>query len=56
MEWKIGDFLLSLGIKIFHKMETLTEKEIKAQEVYTNKLSFELRKRQKNLLLSGLWA
>ena len=54
MEWKIGDFLLSLGIKIFHKMETLTEKEIKAQEVYTNKLSFELRKKTKKPLIVGI--
>lgn len=38
MEGKIGDSLLSVGIKIYHKMEKLTEKELKAQEVYTNQL------------------
>lgn len=38
MEGKIGDSLLSVGIKIYHKMEKLTEKELRAQEVYTNQL------------------
>lgn len=38
MEGKIGDFLLSVGIKTYHKMEKLTEKELKAQKDYTNQL------------------
>ena len=39
MNGKIGDLLLSVGIKIYHKMEKLREKEVKAQESlhWTNK-------------------
>ena len=46
MEGKIGDLLLSVGIKIYHKMEKLSEKELKAQGVCINKLSIELRKQK----------
>lgn len=51
MEGRIGDFLLSLGIKIFHKMETLTEKELKTQEVYINKLNIAPRKTKKPIIV-----
>lgn len=51
MKGKIGDFLLSLGIKIFHKMEKLMEKELKVQEVYINKLSILPRKTKKPLII-----
>lgn len=45
---------MSMGIKIYHKMEKLTEKELKAQEVYTNKLDIAyiaLRKTKKPLII-----
>ena len=51
MNGRIGDFLLSMGIKVYHKMEKLTEKELKAQEVYTNKLDIVLRKTKKPLII-----
>ena len=51
MNGKIGDLLLSVGIKIYHKMEKLSEKELKAQEVYTNKLDIALRKTKKPLIV-----
>ena len=35
MNGKIGDFLLSMGIKVYHKMEKLTEKELRgARSLY----------------------
>ena len=52
MEGKIGDFLLSLGIKIYHKMEKLSEKEIVAQRQYLLSLkNFSERKTKKPLII-----
>ena len=41
---KLVNIALSLAIKIFHKREKLTEKEIKAQQVYLDKIGFAYRK------------
>lgn len=54
MKGKIGDILLSLGIKIFHKMEKLTEKELKAQKDYFVKLDIAIRKKTKKPVIVGL--
>src|SRR3989338_10032377 len=52
MEGKIGDFLLSLGIKVYHKMEKLSEKEIVAQRQYLLSLkNFSERKTKKPLII-----
>ena len=51
MEGRIGDFLLSLGIKAYHKMEKLTEKEIKAQQVYSDKIYIAPRKTRKPVII-----
>ena len=52
MEGKIGDFLLSLGIKVYHKMEKLNEKEIVAQRQYLLSLkNFSERKTKKPLII-----
>ena len=49
MNGKIGDFLLSMGIKVYHKMEKLTEKELKAQENYFLKLDIATKKENKKI-------
>lgn len=57
MEGKIGDFLLSLGIKIFHKMEKLTEKELKVQRNYIKSLFYGnqiITRRTKKPLIIGI--
>lgn len=53
MEGKLGNFFLSLGIKIFHKMEKLTEKELKAQENYSRKLDVASTRKTKKPLIVG---
>lgn len=54
MEGMIGDFILSLGIKIFHKMEKLTEKELKAQKEYLVKRDIDIRRETKKPLIVGI--
>lgn len=54
MERIIGDFLLSLGIKIFHKMEKLTEKELKAQNDYFLKLDITPKRKTKKPIILGI--
>lgn len=51
MEGRISDFLLSLGIKVFHKMEKLTEKEIKAQQEFLSGLKISERKTKKPIII-----
>ena len=54
MNGKIGDFLLSMGIKVYHKMEKLTEKELKAQENYFLKLDIATKRKTKKSLIVGI--
>lgn len=54
MEGRIGDFILSLGIKILHKMEKLTEKELKAQKNYFIKVDITPKRKTKKPLIVGI--
>lgn len=54
MEGRIGDFLLSLGIKFFHKMEKLTEKELKVQENYFLGIDITPKRKTKKPLVIGI--
>lgn len=57
MKGKLDDFILSLGIKIFHKMEKLTEKELKAQSDYIKTIFYDyqvLTRRTKKPLVIGI--
>lgn len=38
MKGKLGDSLLSVGIRMYHKVEKLTDKELKVQENYINQI------------------
>ena len=52
-----ADMFLGFIIKAYHKMEKLTEKEVKAQKAYIGKINVDVAPRKtKDLLLLDLWA
>jgi len=54
MEGRIGDFLLSLGVKIYHNMESLNKAEELAQKDYFLKLDIAIKRKTKKPVIVGI--
>lgn len=51
-KFRVSDFVLALGIKIFHKMEKLSKKEVKAQQKYLASIKTFERKTRNPLIIA----
>ena len=54
MKGRIGDFLLSLGVKIYHNMESLSKAEELAQKDYFLKLDVAIKRKTKKPVIVGI--
>ena len=54
MKGRIGDFLLSLGVKIYHNMESLSKAEELAQKDYFLKLDIAIKRKTKKPVIVGI--